>query len=469
MSDKILLFLSLIILGYSCAPTPQDSQIRITNANVIDIRDGEIMNAMDILIADGKIIGLEKSPTIYPDDVQLIDGTRKFVIPGLWDLHVHLRGGESLAESNAALLPLYLAHGITTVRDAGGDLTPNIMQWRQAVLRGEIDGPFIFTSGPKLDGTDPTWEGSIELTSVDEVSAALDSLENIGVDYVKTYDSSIPGEVYLEVIRQSEQRGLKVTGHMPMTVMIDDAIEAGLDGIDHLYYVMKGTSSKEDEIVAAVKDGEMGFWAAVRELMESYDAEKADAFYRKLAEENVAIVPTLHIDDVLSYLHEVDHSDDDFLQYIPDDLEETYQRRLRSAQRRSESAIAFEEEMNQFFKQMVKDLQDAGVLLLAGSDSGAFNSFVYPGLSLHEELLAYQNAGLSPLQALQSSSLNGAKFMDANTVFWRAESEADLILLNANPLEDISNTRSIHGVMQDGKYYDRETLDALLEKASNNQ
>lgn len=466
MSDKILLFLSLIFLICSCTPPAQQSQVRITNANVIDVRDGEIMNAMDILISDGRIVGLEKSPTIYSDDVELIDGTGKYVIPGLWDLHVHLRGGKNLIQSNASMLPLYLAHGITTVRDAGGDLTPSIMDWRKAVLQGEIDGPFIFTSGPKLDGIDPTWEGSIELSSVEEVGSALDSLESIGVDYVKTYDSSIPGDVYLEVIRQSERRGLKVTGHMPMTVKIDEAIEAGLDGIDHLYYVMKGTSTREEEIVEAVKKGELGFWGAVRELMESYDKSKASDFYATLAENNVAVVPTLHIDDVLSYLHEKDHSDDEFLKYIPDDLEETYQRRLRSAQRRDESAIQFEEEMNRFFRKMVKDLQEAGVLIMAGSDSGAYNSFVYPGLSLHEELLAYQNAGLTPLEALQSSSLNGAKFMDANTVFWRAESEADLILLNENPLEDIRNTRSIYGVMQDGRYYSREDLDQMLEKAS---
>ncbi|MFN1836098.1 amidohydrolase family protein [Balneola sp. MJW-20] len=440
-------------------------EIRITNANVIDIRNGNIMTAMDILIADGKILALEKSPKIYSDNVELIDGSRKYVIPGLWDLHIHLRGGDSLISANRSLLPLYLAHGVTTVRDAGGDLTPSIMKWREAVRSGEIAGPYIFTSGPKLDGPDPTWEGSIEINSPEEVAAAVDSLESIGVDYVKTYDSRMSGDVYLSIIQETQKRGLKVTGHMPMTVSIDEAIDAGLDGIDHLYYVLKGTSSREEEINQAVISGEMGFWGAVRELLDSYEEEIATEFYKKLAENNVAVVPTLHIDDVLSYLHEEDHSGDEFLKYIPDELEATYQRRLRSALRRNEASIEFEEQMNLFFKDMVNDMYEAGVLLLAGSDAGAYNSFVYPGLSLHKELEAFQTSGLTPLQALQTSSLNGATFLEENAVFWRASSEADLILLNENPLDDVANTTSIFGVMQDGKYYSREDLDAILEAA----
>lgn len=467
--SKILtvLLLACFFAIASCMPNGPKShnQYVLTGLNIVDTETGSIHMDQSIVIKNEEIAEIFEDGTQTPAADTVINMDEKYVIPGLWDMHIHLRGGTKLASSNKKLLPLFPAHGVTTVRDAGGDLTSSVIEWKQQIEKDTMTGPFIFTSGPKLDGPNGTWEGSLEVENKADVSIALDSLQSLNADYVKIYDSQLSAQAYMEIVRQAEQRGLKTTGHMPMTVLINDALEAGLDGIEHLYYVMKGASTKEAEIALAVQHGDIGFWTAVQQLLNSYDEAKAKAFYQKLKAHKVAVVPTLYIDDVLSYLHEENHSEDDFLKYIPQDIQQTYNRRLNSAQQRDQQAITFEERLNQHFKKITKDLHDAGVTILAGSDAGAYNSFVYPGQSLHKELQALQAAGLSSLEALQTATIHASKFFSGhnrpgNITKGKA---ADLLILNQNPLDDISNTTRIHAVIKNGRFLNESELKGILE------
>lgn len=467
MGFRHLLFLSsiIVLLSINCTRLSPDHKL-IEHASIIDLETGSILENQSILIENGKISKVFETGYISYDTNNKFDASGLFVIPGLWDMHIHLRGGEALIEENRALLPLYITHGVTTVRDAGGDLTPQVLKWRKEAQNNELVGPYIFTSGPKIDGVNSTWEGSLELTSVEDVSSALDSLVALGADYVKIYDSRLSEELYLEILKQAESRGLKTTGHMPMSVMFEDAIDAGLDGVDHLYYVMKGASSKEEEITEQVRNGELGFWGAVRELLNSYDEEKAALLFQKMAENNVAVVPTLYIDDILSYLHEVDHSDDEMLQFIGEGIQETYARRLNSALRRNDAANAFEAKMNEHFKAMVPPMHEAGIMILPGSDNGAYNSFVYAGHSLHKELEVIVSTGISEIETLRMATQNGPKFFGVMNQYGSIEAmkEADLLFLNENPLEQIKHTQSIEWVMLNGEIFTRTELDQVLQE-----
>jgi imidazolonepropionase-like amidohydrolase len=451
MDCRTYVFLVIVFLAAACSPSVE-ADLVILDANIVDVESGNILENQTIEIQDGEIAEIYAGEADF-SAADTIVASGKYIIPGLWDMHVHFRGGDTLISENKDLLELYISNGITTVRDAGGDITPAILEWKDQIKAGNLLGPQIFTSGPKLDGPDPSWAGSIELQSVDEVSAAFDSLESLNVDYVKLYDGSISNEVYLAAIEEAEKRGLPVTGHMPFTTDFNEAVRAGLDATEHMYYVLKGASSEEEKITKAVREDEYGFWSALTEVLETYDEQTAQETYRQMAEAGTGIVPTLHIGKVLAYLNEENHSDDEYLKNIPEGIQETYQGRLQAAHQQSEEATERRRNLRKRFVNMISDLHEAGVSILAGSDSGPYNSFVYPGVSLHKELQELVAAGLSPLQALQASVLNGPEFFDVSNQYGKVAQgyTADLLILNSNPLADIENTQDIYTVITQGK------------------
>jgi imidazolonepropionase-like amidohydrolase len=413
----------------------------VADVHVVDVEAGRVLEDRSVGVADGRIVA------VWPADGtpaglevgRRLEAEGRYLIPGLWDSHVHFRGGPELREGNRALLPLYPAFGVTTVRDAGGDLTGDIMAWRDSIRAGELLGPEIFTSGPKLDGPRPSWDGSIALSSPDEVPAAVDSLQALGVDYVKLYDGTMSADVFLAAVRETERRGVTVTGHMPLGVDFLEAVEAGYDGTEHLYYAYKGTASNREEISARVDAGELGFWNAFWEMLGRRDPAREAEVAAAMRERGAVMIPTLHIGDVLGSVELVDHTSDYMLPLIPEEIQATYARRVNSARRSPpevrENSRRLRAEMAEFWKRM----HDAGVTTLAGSDAGPFNSFVYPGHSLHEELFALVAAGMTPAEALRSATVLPARFMGVDDRVGRIEPgyEADMVVLDANPLEDI--------------------------------
>lgn len=462
------LFVLLLLLAFGCKnQAHQTYDLAITNANVIHLDTGEV-ELQNIYISNGKIAAIETVDTkrnVKADST--IDATGKYVLPGFWDNHIHLRGGDSLIANNKNFLKLFMANGITTVRDAGGDLTTSVMEWKQQITDEKLMGPTIFTAGPKIDGPGARWGGSLEVATGTDIQQAFDSLEKLMVDFVKIYDSRIDADNYIRSIEEAKKRGFVVSGHMPFTVTLDETIDAGMDGIEHLYYIMKGCASNETEVTEKLKNGEMGFWDAMPALMGAYSDSTAQATFDSLKEKNVYVVPTLHIGKTLSYLDEVDHTKDPYLQYMGKGMIETYEGRIRSAMNASEEARKSRKELDTFFGQLAKSLDNAGVQLLAGSDSGAFNSYTYPGISLHMELQEMVKNGISPLNALKTSAYNGSQFLrqsdDYGTI--AAGKISDLVLLNDNPLDNIENTQNIYMVIKGTQLFDHEKLQALLDEA----
>ncbi|MHA7057666.1 amidohydrolase family protein [Aquimarina sp. M1] len=460
-NNNVVLFAFLCFGMFSCSNEEKvHYDTVISNINVIQVENGNI-SKKTVYSNQGKILKLATVDSTHKYLTEnRIDGAGKFLLPGFWDNHIHLRGGDSLVEENKKLLPLFIAHGITTVRDAGGDLTPEILEWKQEILDKIVIGPTIYTSGPKLDGANATWAGSLTIESPEDVKKALDSLEKIPSDFVKIYDSRITRENYLEILKQSKKRGMISSGHMPFTVELDETIHAGIGSIEHLYYVLKGCSTKESEITRAIANKKLSFWNAMDDLMSSYDNTIAQKTFENLKNKNTYVVPTVHIGNVLSHLDEVDHIKDPHLKIMGEGIVKTYQGRIKRALNASEKAKKSRKELNAFFKTLTKSLQDADVQLLAGSDSGAYNSYVYPGISLHKELEALVSVGLSPLEALQTSAYHGSRFLKKEISVGTIEvgKLSDLVILNSNPLEDIKNTRDIYKVLKDGQVYDPKEI-----------
>lgn len=465
MIRPLLLFFLLIIISCKKEATPQ-YDLAITNAQVIHLETGQIEN-QNIFISNGRIEAVMPVDSKDFEAKDTIDASGKFVLPGFWDNHIHLRGGDTLINNNENFLKLFIANGITTVRDAGGDLTHAVMDWKTQIASEELVGPTIFTAGPKIDGPNGSWAGSLEVESQADVVKALDSLESLNVDFVKIYDSRISADNYLAAIEEAKKRGFTVSGHMPFTVTLDETINAGMDGIEHLYYIMKGCASNEIEVTEKLNQGEIGFWGAMPALMDGYSDSTAQTTFNTLKQNDVFVVPTLHIGHTLSYLDEVDHSNDEYLKYMGSGIIQTYQGRIRSALNSSEEARENRKQLDSFFGELAKCLNSAGVQLLAGSDSGAFNSYTYPGISLHKELQAMVENGISPLDALRTSSVNGAKFLNQTEDYGEISKGkiSDLVILEANPLENIENTQMIYSVIKGSQLFSKSDLKELQNKS----
>lgn len=451
---NLLVFFSIIMLS-SCSQQP-NFDLGVLDVKRIDIETAKIEN-VDIYINQDRIVLIENADSKDLAAKEIVNAEGAFAIPGLWDNHIHFRGGESLLKDNEMFLEQLIDYGITSVRDAGGDLTTFIKKWQLEVSKNERIGPTIFTSGPKIDGRNSTWQGSLEVQSEDELDQALDSLEQLEVDFIKLYDSKLNGRLFLSALKKSKIRGFKSSGHMPFSVTLNQALDAGMNGVEHLYYILKGSSKDELEITKQFQRGALGFWQAMPLLINSYDEAKAQRLFNKLKQQEVFVIPTLHIGNTLSYLDEIDHSNDEYLNFLSKSFKMTYERRIKSALSSSPETRANRKNLDALFRKLTLKLHKSGVKLMAGSDAGAYNSYIYPGPSLHKELESLVAIGLSPLEALKTSVINGPKWFgfEENYGAIAKGKKADILLLKKNPLIDIKNTTTIQAVIKNGRFLRR--------------
>ncbi len=439
--------------------------IIITGAHIIDVRNGSIINNRLVVINAGKIIAItDKIKLINYEVSTLVNADGKYIMPGLWDMHVHFGGGDTLIEENKNLLPLYIANGITTVRDASADLSQYVLQWRDSINQGSMLGPRIFTSGPKLEGYKSIWIGDLEVGTIDEMKAAMDSLQKIKVDFVKITDNTIKAGIYLAAIREANKRGMKISGHVPYSLTMKEVTEAGLSSVEHLGYALKAGISNEKQLADKIADGTLSNKDAMPLILENFNKDTAMSIYRLMAKHGTAVTPTLSISYITSYLDKDDHHNDDYLKYIGKGLRRTYDWRVQRAVQDSREAIVLRHRVFEKSASLLPLLQQAGVTVLAGTDAGYLNSFDYPGLGLQQEMVMMVKYGLTPLQALQASVINGPAFFKIINEYGAIEKNkrADILVLNSNPLHNIAATKEIDAVIVNGQYFDRHALDNLL-------
>lgn len=439
----------------------------IYNAQIVDVKDGHIEENKAILIDNGiiKAIGNFADLTKQLPLSQQVDVGKRYVIPGLWDMHVHIEG-EDLVEDNKALFPVYIAFGITTVRDMASDLGVQVLAWREQIKKQAFLAPEIFTAGIKLEGLNSIWKGDFEISNTAELNAALDKLDAYHVDLIKITENTLNGDLFLKSIKEAKRRGYKVSGHVPIDATIKDLIDAGFSSIEHASYMLR-LGSNEQKIVNFLANGTMTKIAANQSYSTNFNQDTAIANYRLLAKTGIAVTPTLIGGKQLAYLDENPHTNDAFLQYLTKRFTSKYKWRIDRMAGETPEQKQRRKEQYQLIAKQIPYIQQAGIPILAGSDAAALNTFVYPALSLHEELVLFQEAGLTPLQILQTATINGAKFMGKLTEKATIEptKDADLVILNSNPLKDIKATQDIYGVINNGQYFDRKALNELLEEA----
>jgi imidazolonepropionase-like amidohydrolase len=471
---RVSLFLFVVLLPASCSSPPPPS-LAITHVTLIDATGAPAQPDMTVLLADEQIAAIGRSDSVLiPRKTRIFDATGKFLIPGLVDMHAHLTGASEPTGSREFILPLLLANGITTVRDMGGDLD-SLLKLRLEIERGQLQAPRIFFAGPYLDGNPPFFQPSLVVTNSAEAAKDVHSLISRGADFIKV-QSNLSREAYFAIADTCRREHITLVGHVPDRVTAAEASDAGQKSIEHLTGVLRACSNEEPLLIrkqfavgpkkgtkAQSRDRELS-WQ--RELLESYSNEQATALIAKFIRNQTWQVPTLILlrNDAFP-TPETDPSRDPRQKYIPLQVLANWQ---KGAKDRDKSAtpllFSLRTSLMQASLRIVGKMNKAGVPIMAGTDTTA--PFIYPGSSLHEELALLVQAGLTPMQALQAATKLPAEFFGKLQTQGTIEQGkfADLLLLDANPLDDINSTRKIRAVILRGKLLERSFLDEVLTK-----
>lgn len=469
MRTSILPLALAVCLSTPAIAAPKTADTVVRHVTTIDVEHGRALRDQAVVWRGDTIVATGADARIAKDwrAKASIDGRGPYLIPGLWDMHVHFGGGPDLIAENKALLPLYIAHGITTIRDCSGDLPNEVLAWRGEIARGRLFGPRLLTSGAKIEGIAPVWKGTIEVGTRADVDAAIVRLKQRDkVDFVKITDSTLKPDLFLYALGQAKTVGLRTSGHIPMALTVRQAVDAGISSIEHIDYAYKAGVKDEAAIAADFAAGKIDRTEANRRINDGFDKATAMAAYRNFAARGVFVTPTLNGSRIITYLDRDTHADDPYLAYIGPKLRKTYDWRIQRAAKDDAAGIAARHEHYERMAAILPMLQAAGVTIIAGTDAGFLNSFNYPGIGLHDELTLFVDKGLTPAQALSSATRAGPAWFGQLPRYGSIANgkAADLVLLDRNPLTDINATRAIRTVVLRGKVYDRAALDAMLAK-----
>jgi len=463
-------FLCLILLSPARA-AGQETPPRtiIVHVTIIDATTRTPRTEQTVVLSGNRIesVGLAGSVRPAKNDT-IIDGRAIYLIPGLWDMHVHIAGvNADPLWSKQTLLPLLLANGVTGIRDMGGDLEA-LLAWKRSIASGELLGPHIFCAGPWLAAAGKKSPEQWPVASADEARAAVRELKQRGADFIKII--SLPSrDTFFAVADEAKKQRIPFVGHLPPEVSPAEASAAGMRSIEHLFCsnMAVAFSSKEEELrrrLLAVEGPNSGETLAeiVREAAATYRPEKAEALAQLFSKNGTSITPTLASLQITAH-PESWRADDPGLGYIPAALAADWRDAIHD-EKAARRATRLARETAVDWK-LTSELHHHGAQLLLGSDS--LDPFVFPGDSLHQELAEFVRAGFTPLEALQAATLGAARFLGNENLYGTVEKGkiADMVLLDANPLDDIANTRRISAVVFSGRYLDRKALDLLLGHA----
>ncbi len=452
----------------------QSSGLAITHITIINPGDPHPQHDMTILIHGRSIASVGRSNAVkLPPSAKVIDGTGKFIIPGLWDMHMHFRDA-------SRDLKMYVANGVLEIRNMGGP-AKEVFPLRDAIAAGQQLGPRIVASGPIVDGPD-SWSNpkfTVSVSTAEEARSMVRFLKQQGADFIKVYDG-LSREAYFAIAGETKKLGLPFGGHLPSAISVKEASIAGQRSIEH-GVVLSGGSAIEDEYIQLRLDPS-AFEEALRTknfslipariarddtaMLDHFSQQRADETYRLLAKNNTFLTPTLVTQRALTFIDDLNAQPDPRMQYVSaEELQWWKPENGMLTKYRTPEYIAMRKREYAKMLEEIPRAQALGVRFLAGTDITI--PYTYPGFSLHDELKLFVEAGLTPMQALETATTNPALLLGLSKTWGRVAPGyiANLVLLNADPLADISNTQKIHSVVLNGNLFLRAQLDQLLAEA----
>ena len=466
-----------------CPRTTQNI-VAFRGVSVVDVIHGSLIDKHTVVVEGNRIVAVGPMDEIkIPDHAKVIAAQGTFLIPGLWDMHVHSVANVAWDMQVRTLttaewhFPLFLAHGVTGVRNMGDATADPTLQLTNSVKRqmaeGKLLGPRLIASGPTIDGDPPLASNPVVVHTADEARVVVDKVAAHHADFIKVYEN-LSRDSFFAIIDEAKRRKIPIAGHVPFRVLPKEAADAGQRTFEHVLAMASGCSTKaaseREEFArilsdptnsAVVEHTPLELFQHERRLYDSRDvAECAEtiAAYRR---NNVAEAPSL-----VGYHHVVNakeiFSNTKSMRLVPNVIRQNWESGINSEIGRKIQSIL--SPIVPLQSENVRLLNESGVVLLAATDVGI--PMLVPGISLHEELVLLVGAGLTPLQALQSATVNPARILGLSDSLGSIEvgKLADLVLLEADPLKDIRNTQRIRTVMANGKLYLRSDLDRLLTK-----
>lgn len=422
--------------------------ILLTKVNIVNVEDGSITADQNLLISKGTISMISSSRPQEKDYDTTIDGSGKYVMPGLAEMHAHIPPPTASKQRIEDVLFLYLSNGVTLIRGMLGDTMH--LELREKAETGDLVSPRIFTSSPSLNG------GTVR--TVEEAREKVSKYKSDGYDFLKIHPG-IQREVFDQVVSTANEVGIPFAGHVPVDVGIRHALESGYASIDHVDGFIEGLVPEQE----GVKKDANGFFGY--NFAPLADAQKIDDLVELARRKKVWIVPTQSLferwfapvsaEDLLSQSE---------MKYMPASTRRNWLRIKNQYMQDSTFNVEQWEQFNGLRLKLIKSLSQSGHGILMGSDAPQL--FNVPGFSIHHEIKGMQNAGMTDLEIIQSGTLNPAKFFDLENRIGKVELgfSADLILLGQNPLEGLDALKDIAGVFRQGQWISKAEIDERLRE-----
>lgn len=428
------LLLSALLLAGAADTHAQEPSTAFVGATVLPMDGSPPIVDGTVVVRGDRIASVGPRASTSIDGARVVDVSGRWIVPGLWDMHVHALYDPALTDR---LLALFVANGVTGIRDMGGRLDV-LQDARARIAAGTLLAPRIFAAGPVLDGPEPVIpEISWRVATAAEGRAAVDSVAAAGVDFVKIY-TLLPRDAFFGVIERARELGLPVAGHVPADVTPIEAARAGMRSIEHLRSEIEPYCSRAEP-------------AACGEL------------FAVFLEEGTWQTPTLAVRRNRAFLNDSTEVWRPYLRHAPASLLEEWRAQRAGRMERGEAYFvgARAHHADEVF--VTRRLDEAGIPILAGSDAGAL--FSLHGFTLHDELALLVEAGLEPIDALRAATKEAARYLGVGGFLGAIAPgmKADLVVLDADPLADIRTTQRIHAVVLDGRLLTRADLDRLLE------
>lgn len=451
---KALLLTLSLFASLTAAQTDPPAAISIRHVTVVNVVTGEELPDQTVRIEGNRIasiVSTQDSDAALKDGVDAHGG---FLIPGLWDMHVHVHDTNELA--------LYIANGVTGVRVMSGDRDTSAFR---AELARQQPSPAIYLGSAIVDGDPPVWRQSIVVKNEKDARRAVGEIKASGADFIKVYNR-IPRSGYFALAEEAKQQHIPFEGHVPDSITAQEASDAGQRSMEHLQGIAPACSAKQNSLMGSMN--RVQFFRDRLELeadgYRTLDQAKCQALFAEFRRNDTWQVPTLTVRRVWGRLNDSKFTSDSRLAYVGRRSRGRWEERTQSQMRMWGPAMyQMAHGIFSVEEHIVGAMFKAGVPMIAGTD--AMNPYCFPGFSLHDELAMMVESGLTPLGALQTATINPAKFLGRTEDLGTVEKGkiADLVLLGGDPLQDIHNTTRIQAVWHEGKYFDEAAITQLFE------